>query len=59
MDLNRLVIIFREQRVKARRNNKELLKEELQFFRSFLNISRLRTSQVAESEYIRYLSDVE
>ena len=45
--------------MKARRNNKELLKEELQFFRSFLNISRLRTSQVAESEYIRYLSDVE
>jgi len=39
----------REQRVKARRNNKELLREELEFLRSYLDISRVRTSQVAES----------
>jgi len=39
----------REQRVKARRNNKDLLKEELEFLKQYLNISRVRTSQVAES----------
>ena len=40
----------REQRVKARRNNKELLREEVEFLKQYLNISRVRTSQVAEGE---------
>jgi regulator of G-protein signaling len=39
----------REQRVKARRNNKELLREEMEFLKKYLSISRVRTSQVAES----------
>ena len=47
---NILIYITREQRVKARRNNKELLKEELEFLKRYLNISRVRTSQVAESK---------
>ncbi len=36
--------------MKARRNNKELLREELEFLKQYLNISRVRTSQVAEGE---------
>jgi hypothetical protein len=43
---------YREQRVKARRNNKELLREELDFLKQYLNISRVRTSQVAEGERV-------
>jgi len=39
----------REQRVKARRNNKDLLKEELEFLKQYLKISRVKTGQVAES----------
>jgi len=38
----------REQRVKARRNNKELLKEETDYLKQYFHVSRLRTSQVAE-----------
>jgi len=37
--------------VKARRNNKELLKEEMEFLKKYLSISRVRTSQVAESKF--------
>jgi len=38
----------REQRVKARRNNKELLREETDYLKQYLDISRVRTAQVAE-----------
>jgi len=38
----------REQRVKARRNNKELLREENDYLKQYLDISRVRTSVVAE-----------
>jgi hypothetical protein len=41
---------LREQRVKARRNNKELLREEVEFLKQYLNISRVRTGQVAEGQ---------
>ena len=49
-------ICFREQRVKARRNNKDLLKEELEFLKQYLKISRVKTGQVAESKYIYILT---
>ena len=42
--------MFREQRVKARRNNKEMLKHEIQFMSNYLEGSRVKTSQVAESK---------
>lgn len=38
----------REQRVKARRNNKELLREETDYLKHYLDISRVRTNVVAE-----------
>ena len=41
---------LREQRVKARRNNKELLREETDYLKQYLDISRVRTAQVAEGE---------
>ena len=50
MITDNLVIIFREQRVKARRNNKEMLKHEIQFMSNYLEGSRVKTSQVAESK---------
>ena len=43
-------MMFREQRVKARRNNKEMLKHEIQFMSNYLEGSRVKTSQVAESK---------
>ena len=43
-------VMFREQRVKARRNNKEMLKHEIQFMSNYLEGSRVKTSQVAESK---------
>jgi len=38
----------REQRVKARRNNKELLEQESTYLKQYLEISRVRTSVVSE-----------
>jgi regulator of G-protein signaling len=35
--------------VKARRNNKEMLKHEIQFMSNYLEGSRVKTSQVAEN----------
>jgi hypothetical protein len=52
LDFNVILARYREQRVKARRNNKELLREELDFLKQYLNISRVRTSQVAEGERV-------
>ena len=40
----------REQKVRARRNNKEMLKHEIQFMSSYHNVSRVKTSKVAEGE---------
>jgi len=40
---------LREQKVRARRNNKEMLKHEIQFMNNYLEVSRVRTSQVAEN----------
>jgi len=40
---------LREQRVKARRNNKEMLRGEIQFMSNYLEGSRVKTSQVAEN----------
>ena len=45
-----VIFLFREQRVKARRNNKEMLKHEIQFMSNYLEGSRVKTSQVAESK---------
>ena len=42
--------IFREQKVRARRNNKEMLKHEIQFMSSYHNVSRVKTSKVAEGK---------
>jgi hypothetical protein len=56
--LNFIHAFYREQRVKARRNNKELLREELDFLKQYLNISRVRTSQVAEGERVFNLPTV-
>jgi len=39
---------LREQKVRARRNNKEMLKHEIQFMSSYHNVSRVKTSKVAE-----------
>merc|ERR1719323_2272989 len=39
---------LREQKVRARRNNKDMLKHEIQFMSNYLDVSRVRTSQVAE-----------
>jgi len=39
---------LREQKVRARRNNKEMLKHEIQFMGSYHNVSRVKTSKVAE-----------
>ena len=41
-------LYFREQKVRARRNNKEMLKHEIHFMSNYLEVSRVRTSQVAE-----------
>jgi len=41
---------LREQRVKARRNNKEMLRGEIQFMSNYLEGSRVKTSQVAENQ---------
>ena len=45
-----MIFLFREQRVKASRNNKEMLKHEIQFMSNYLEGSRVKTSQVAESK---------
>ena len=44
------LFIVREQKVRARRNNKEMLKHEIQFMGSYHNVSRVKTSKVAEGE---------
>ena len=34
--------------MRARRNNKEMLKHEIQFMSSYLDVNRVKTSKVAE-----------
>ena len=41
----------REQRVKARRNNKELLTEQANYLLKYLDFSRCKTSAVSSSPY--------
>ena len=41
--------------MKARRNNKELLREETDYLKQYLDISRVRTSQVAEGNKELYI----
>ena len=41
--------------MKARRNNKEMLRGEIQFMSNYLEGSRVKTSQVAESKSISLL----
>ena len=51
--ISSLLFFFREQKVRARRNNKEMLKHEIQFMSSYHNVSRVKTSKVAEGENYR------